>query len=76
MNPPAPSALPAWPRFRAAVLADPTLHARLLAAPDAEAFRATALALAAEHGIPFAPAELEAAIMDARRAWLTRRVTP
>ena len=68
------SPAPGWPVFRAAVLTDEMLHARLLATPDAAAFHRTALALASERGIPLEPAELDAAIAGARHAWLIRRV--
>ncbi len=76
MIPPAHTPSPAWARFHAAVLADDTLLARLLATPDAATFRTSALGLAAELGLALPPAELDAALVAARHAWITRNLPP
>ncbi|MBC8009903.1 MAG: sulfotransferase [Burkholderiales bacterium] len=65
-----------WIRFHAAVLADETHLARLLATPDAAACHDTALALAAELGLTLAPEEITRAIANARHAWLLRHTAP
>ncbi|HEX9994319.1 MAG TPA: Nif11 family protein [Acidimicrobiales bacterium] len=61
-------------RLTAAVLADPALQQRLLAVPERPAFVAEVVAVAAERGLDVTPADVEAALVAARRAWLERWV--
>jgi hypothetical protein len=60
----------AFEDFRNQVFQDEDLQARLLAEPDPTAFPAHAVALGAERGCVFTPAEVQAAINQGRRAWI------
>lgn len=60
--------------LRELVLADPALHDRLLAVPDRPAFVAAVVAVAAERGLAVEGADVEAALVAARRSWLERWV--
>jgi chorismate mutase len=54
------------------VLDDDELLQRLLALTDRNAFAAAVAQVAASHGLSIGPAEVEAALVAARRAWLER----
>jgi chorismate mutase len=54
------------------VLDDDELLQRLLALTDRNAFAAAVAQVAASHGLRIGPAEVEAALVAARRAWLER----
>ena len=69
---PTPAPDSPWSRFHAAVLADETRLVRLFATPDAPAFIAACVKLAAEIGLPLTPPEVAAAITAARCTRLTR----
>ncbi|MDQ1419509.1 MAG: hypothetical protein QOJ52_1471 [Acidimicrobiaceae bacterium] len=54
------------------MLDDDELLQRLLALTDRNAFAAAVAQVAASHGLRIGPAEVEAALVAARRAWLER----
>ncbi|MDQ1357505.1 MAG: hypothetical protein QOG44_1878 [Acidimicrobiaceae bacterium] len=54
------------------MLDDDELLQRLLALTDRNAFAAAVAQVAASHGLSIGPAEVEAALVAARRAWLER----
>lgn len=73
-----PSASPTaagWSCFEAFVRGEETSLARLFAAPDAPAFTAACLALAAERGLKLAAEDVAAAISAARRERLQRHLS-
>lgn len=59
-------------QFRELVLHDPALQSQLRETPDQRAFIEQMLRLGAERGYEFTAAEIEAAVLAARRVW-TRR---
>lgn len=56
-------------RFRALVLADPSLQERLRETTDTESFLALAVELGAQHGCRFSRADVKDALRASRRAW-------
>lgn len=61
-------------RFRRIVLADPALERRLQSIADWRSFVEESVAVAAEHGLALAEADVLAARDRAKRAWLERWV--
>ncbi len=64
------SAQEAFAAFRAEVLEDAALQARLQAEADPTAFVASAVALGAERGFRFGAEDVRAAMAQGRRAWI------
>ncbi|MFN2606687.1 MAG: hypothetical protein ABR511_02135 [Acidimicrobiales bacterium] len=60
--------------FRELVVNDVELHDRLLATGDRAGFVALVVEVAGGRGLVITPGEVEAALVSARRAWLSRWV--
>ncbi|MCX6982623.1 MAG: Nif11-like leader peptide family natural product precursor [Verrucomicrobia bacterium] len=81
MNP-QPGAFPAAPatphgfaEFRQMVLADPALQGQLAGLAGHAAFVTRTVELGRDRGFAFHPADVEAALQAARRAWIERWIT-
>jgi hypothetical protein len=64
----------AFAAFHRRVVADGDLFGRLQNTPSLDAFIARAIDLGGELGLIFGPDEVRAALQNARRAWLERRL--
>jgi hypothetical protein len=71
-SPTAPAAPRGFAEFRQMVLADPALQGQLAGLADRAAFITRAVELGRERGCAFLPADVEAALQAARRAWIER----
>ncbi len=59
--------------FRRLVFEETALQEELEGITDRETFIRRAMELGQQHGFPFEPADVEAALQNARRAWMDSR---